>query len=109
MMLFINAFTDVWELGLAVFGVHLTLLGYLFLRSGYISRWLSILVGIAGIGYLVDSFGGILLNGLGISVAAFTFLGEVLLIFWLLLGFRRAGASPSDVPAQDAQVEVPAR
>jgi hypothetical protein len=44
---------------------------------------------LAGLGYAVDSFGIVLFAGYALEVAAFTFVGEVVLIFWLLLRGRR--------------------
>ena len=44
---------------------------------------------ILGLGYAVDSFGVVLFAGYALEVATFTFVGEVVLIFWLLLRGRR--------------------
>jgi hypothetical protein len=59
-------------------------LGYLVFKSGYIPRALGILVMVASLGYLIDSFGAILSAGYNANVAQFTFVGEVLLMVWLL-------------------------
>jgi hypothetical protein len=83
-LLSLSAFKSGWDLGLVIFGFHLLALGYLIFKSGFIPKWLGILVGIAGVGYLVDSFGKILIPDYNITVAMFTFVGEFLLIFWLL-------------------------
>ncbi|MFC1529522.1 DUF4386 domain-containing protein [Gemmatimonadota bacterium] len=83
-MLFLIAFTDGWDLGLAIFGLHLVVLGYLAFKSGYIPKILGILVIVAGFGYTIDSFGKFLSPSYNFSLAMFTFIGEVLLIFWLL-------------------------
>lgn len=83
-MLFLNAFTDGWNLGLVIFGLHLLILGYLAFKSGYIPKILGILVIVAGLGYTIDSFGKFLSPSYDLSLAMFTFIGEVLLIFWLL-------------------------
>lgn len=83
-MLFFNAFTDGWDLGLVIFGLHLLFLGYLAFKSGYIPRILSILVIVAGLGYLIDNAGKLLSPNYNLTIAMFTFIGEVLLIFWLL-------------------------
>jgi Domain of unknown function (DUF4386) len=83
-MLSLSAFKSGWDLGLAIFGFHLLVLGYLIVKSSFIPKWLGALVSIAGIGYLVDSFGKILIPDYSITVAMFTFVGEFLLIFWLL-------------------------
>jgi hypothetical protein len=93
MMTVIASFYDGWAIGLAVFGLHLMSLGYLFVKSGYIPRLVSVLVIIAGLGYILDSFGILVIAAYTLSLATYTFVGEVLLIFWLLarLGRREAG------------------
>jgi Domain of unknown function (DUF4386) len=83
-MLSLSTFKSGWDLGLVIFGFHLLALGYLVFKSGFIPKWLGVLVSIAGTGYLVDSFGKILIPDYNITVAMFTFVGEFLLIFWLL-------------------------
>lgn len=45
---------------------------------------LGVLVVIAGAGYCVDSFGMLLLPHYTLKIAVFTFIGELLLMFWLL-------------------------
>jgi len=83
-MLFLNGFTDGWDLGLLIFGLHLMVLGYLAFKSGYIPKILGILVIVAGLGYTIDSGGKFLSPNYTLSLSTFTFIGEVLLIFWLL-------------------------
>lgn len=90
-LLKLSAFHSNWNLGLAVFGCHLLVLGYLVFRSGFLPRFLGGLIVLAGLGYLVDALGSILWVDYSLSVASVTFIGEVLLIFWLFrLGFKRA-------------------
>jgi len=83
-MMSVNAFNDEWRAALAIFGLHLLVLGYLVFKSGYVPRALGILVMIASLGYLIDSFGGIFSAGYNANVAQVTFIGEVLLMGWLL-------------------------
>ena len=83
-MLSISAFKNGWDIGLVIFGLHLLVLGYLAFQSGFIPKWLAVLLVVASIGYIVDSFGKFLLPSYNISLAQFTFVGEALLIFWLL-------------------------
>jgi hypothetical protein len=84
-MLFLNAFDYGWSIGLAIFGLHLLVLGYVVFRSGYVPKLLGILLMIAGLGYLIDSFGKLLSTNYNANIAMFTFIGEVLLIFWLFI------------------------
>jgi ABC-type multidrug transport system fused ATPase/permease subunit len=81
----IQQFDDMWSLGLGLFGIHLLLIGWLAFRSGYVPRFIGVLVLIAGMGYLVDNFGGLLSATYTFELASFTFIGEVVLMIWLLL------------------------
>ena len=80
----LGAFRSGWDIALVFFGLHLLVLGYLVFTSGYSPKWLGIFVIVAGLGYLVDSFGKILLPSYNLTIASFTFVGEVLLMIWLL-------------------------
>ena len=67
----------------AIFGLHLLGLGALLFSSADFPGFLGVLVAIAGGGYLVDSFGMILVPDYALTISTFTFVGEALLIFWL--------------------------
>jgi Domain of unknown function (DUF4386) len=81
----IQQYDDIWSFGLGLFGIHLLLIGWLAFRSGFVPRFIGVLVLIAGAGYLVDSFGGLLYATYTFELASFTFIGEVVLMIWLLL------------------------
>jgi hypothetical protein len=85
----IDTFKTIWNAGLILFGIHLLLIGYLAYRSGFIAKVIGILLVIAGLGYLVDCFGAVLVSGYSLNVAQVTFVGEAVLIFWLLIKGRR--------------------
>jgi len=91
-MIFLNMFTRGWEFSLIVFGFHLLLLGYLILKAGYMRKILGSLVILAALGYLIDGFGRLLLTDYSISIGMFTFIGEVIFIFWLLISGRKIEA-----------------
>ena len=86
----------------AIFGLHLLGLGYLLFRSAHFPRFLGVLVAIAGGGYLADSFVTILVPDYAMSIGAFTFVGEALLILWLF--WRAIKGFPSDSENPGAQV-----
>jgi hypothetical protein len=96
-LLGINSFYDIWDGALIFVGLHLVILGYLVYKSGtvpsyksgYIPKVLGVLLAIAGVGYVIDSFGQVLVADYAFEVAAFTFIGEVLLILWLFIYGRR--------------------
>jgi len=88
-LLAVNAYDTVWHTGLILFGAHLLLIGALAYTSGFIPKIFGILLVIAGAGYLIDGFGAVLVQDYTISIGAFTFVGEVALIFWLLISGRR--------------------
>jgi Domain of unknown function (DUF4386) len=79
----LGSFTSGWDLALGIFGLHLVGLGVLLAKFGA-PRLLAALVAVAGIGYLVDSIGSIAIVGYSMKISTYTFVGEALLIFWLL-------------------------
>ncbi|WP_371688597.1 DUF4386 domain-containing protein [Micromonospora sp. KC207] len=81
-----------WSLGLILFGVHLLMIGWLAWRSDAVPTWVAVLVAIAGAGYLADSIGALVPAAYPFQVAAVTFVGEVVLMVWLLVF---AACSPS--------------
>jgi len=85
----IDAFTTIWVTGLGLFGIHLLLVGYLAYRSGFMARIFGILLAVAGMGYLADAVGTLLVDGFTAVFGQFLFVGEVALIFWLLIRGRR--------------------
>ncbi|HZD16611.1 MAG TPA: DUF4386 domain-containing protein [Actinomycetota bacterium] len=97
-MLSLDAFNFTWLIGLVCFGIHLILLGYLVLRSGYISRILGILLIVAGAAYIVDTLAHALLANyedyetvfLAI-VAVPSVIAELSFALWLLV---RGGKHP---------------
>jgi hypothetical protein len=93
----IDTYTAIWNAGLVLFAVHLLLIGYLAYRSSFVPRLIGILLVIAGLGYLADGFGAVLVPGYWLSIARFTFVGEVALVFWLLIKGRRmtGGLAPA--------------
>jgi hypothetical protein len=94
----IDAYDTIWLVGLILFGVHLLLIGYLAYRSGFIAKVFGLLLVVAGLGYLVDGFVLVLVPGPSISIGQFTFVGEVALIFWLLIKGSRKNFSREGPP-----------
>jgi hypothetical protein len=89
----VNAFQSGWDTALAIFGLHLLVLGIVVVQAGAGRRIVGILVIASSIGYMVDGFGRILSPDFALRLATFTFIGEVVLMAWLLWkGFRGASA-----------------
>ena len=91
-LLLINGHSYGYVIGLIFFGVHCLILGYLVFKSGYMPQILGILLCIAGIGYLTDSFSNLLLPGynnvqdlLLLIVFIPAFVGELSFSLWLLI------------------------
>lgn len=88
-MLFLDAHGYGYLLAGAFFGVHLLLLGYLVARAGYLPAGLGALLGLAGAGYLAESFGMFLIPSYGPVlawvVAVPAVVGELSLCLWLLV------------------------
>ena len=100
----IDAYDTIWHVGLILFGVHLLLIGYLAYRSGYMAKVFGILLVVAGLGYAVDGYGAVLVPAYALDIGRFTFVGEVALIFWLLIKGSRRDFSRGEADRGD-QVE----
>jgi Domain of unknown function (DUF4386) len=94
-LLGIDTFNDLWVVGLGLFGLHLLVIGYLAYRSGYVPRFLGVLLAIAGLGYTIDGFGVMVSQGSWTAFASFTFIGEFLFALWLVIWGRRITLSES--------------
>jgi len=88
LLLFINLRQSgglVWGM---FFGVHCLLMGILVYQSGFLPKWLGVLMIAPGIGYLMNSFGAIaapdLTGFFAIAVSVGT-IGELVFAFWLLI------------------------
>jgi hypothetical protein len=86
-LLFLNAHEYVVLVWGLFFGLHLFFLGYLVYKSGYIPRILGVLLIIASLCYLAQSFGNILLPKYEEIFATIGFLSILELAFplWLLI------------------------
>jgi hypothetical protein len=88
-LFFLNAYEDVALIWGMFFGLHTLLLGYLVYQSGFLPRILGVLLVLASFGYLIDSFGNMLLPQYtelyATIVVATALLGELSLTFWLLI------------------------
>ena len=103
-LLFLNAFYDVWVLGLIVFGFHLAALGYLAFKSDYIPKILGILLMAAGLGYLIDYFGSLLFPNSDVAISMVLGWGELIFMFWLL--FKGGKMPTKDVGKESNEVKV---
>ncbi|EEP70290.1 hypothetical protein MCAG_00617 [Micromonospora sp. ATCC 39149] len=101
-------FQEIWSLGLILFGVHLLMIGWLAWRSDAVPNWVAVLVTIAGAGYLADSIGALAPAAYPFQVAAVTFVGEVVLMAWLLVfAARSRGHRRSDLDGDRARQAQP--
>lgn len=90
----VASFDTSWHLALGIFGLHLVGLGALLSRFAA-PRLLAALVILAGVGYLADAIGTLLITDYGLTISTFTFVGEALLIFWLFWRVARGPRSPA--------------
>lgn len=82
-------FLDIYQHGFSIahifWGLWLFPLGYLIFKSGFLPKVIGILLLIAGVGYLVDFTLFFLFPAITVKVSEFTFVGEVVLLLWLLI------------------------
>ena len=84
------------------FGLWLIPLGVLIWQSRFIPRWVGALLVLAGAGYLADVVLGAMMQAPPIVLSEFTFVGELVLMVWLLargVNARRWQARQLGAPA----------
>lgn len=109
--LLLDAFNHAWMIGLAAFGLHLILIGFMILRSGIASKWLGILLAVAGAAYVIDTAGyGLLANysdyeGVFLAMVALpSVVAEMAFAIWLLAKAGRGSSGGTDAQQRS---EVP--
>lgn len=108
-MLLLNAHDYAVHISYIFFGLHIFLLGYLILKSGYIPPILGILLIVASCGYLIDSFGNFLSSDYANNKTAFlifvavpAIISELSLTIWLLFKGGK-GSTNFNMNAADRQ------
>jgi Domain of unknown function (DUF4386) len=101
----IEAFHSIWDVGLILFGIHLLVIAVLTYRSGFLPRFLGVLLAFAGAGYVFDSLAAALTSPAVPEVSTVTFVGEFLLALWLTFGSRRI--STPRPPVQPTTMPTP--
>lgn len=99
---FIETFEHGWQMGLIVFGIHLGIIGFLVWRSYDISWIFGVLLVLSAAGYVVDGVGTLLTPTYALAISAFTFVGEVAFIFWLLIRGSRLPDRTQEEPSLKA-------
>ncbi|KRE21494.1 DUF4386 family protein [Agromyces sp. Soil535] len=83
----LGEFDTAWSGALLVFAAHLVVIGWLLVRRGGVFAIIvGVLVFVAGAGYAVDSVVRIVTPESDTGVAQFTFIGELVLIAWPVVG-----------------------
>jgi hypothetical protein len=80
----IGAFNSQFAFTLIIFGVYLMMLGWLMYRSGYIPKWLGIVLAINGAGWTIMESGHYLLPRINLGFLFVATFGELFLLVWLI-------------------------
>ncbi len=80
----VGAFNIQFAFSLIVFGVHLMVLGWLIHRSGYVPKWLGVLLAVNGAGWSIMESGPYVLPGINLGFLWITTFGELVLFVWLV-------------------------
>jgi hypothetical protein len=83
--LFLNLYEHGFLISHIFFGLWLFPMAYLIFESRFLPRTLGVLLVVAGVGYLADFVLYFLFPNVDVTVSEFTFVGEVLLLLWLLI------------------------
>jgi Domain of unknown function (DUF4386) len=84
-MFFLNMHRAGYLIAQIFFGLWLFPLGYLIYKSGFIPKIVGILLMVACFGYLSDVFSYFLIPGFDVAISKYTFIGELVLLVWLLI------------------------
>lgn len=84
-LLFLNLHHAGYLIAQVFFGLWLLPLGYLVYKSGFLPSIIGVLLMVACFGYLLDVLIFSLFPTFGVMVSEFTFIGELLLLLWLLI------------------------
>lgn len=94
-MLFLDAHSFGFTIGIAFLVIHVLILGYLIIKSGYFPKVLGYLFLAAGLGYLIDSFGLLLCANYETTptvIAIVISVSELAFPLWLLIkGVNKEG------------------
>jgi hypothetical protein len=85
----LDGFFTGWNKSLAVFSLHLLAIGILAILATSIPNVIGFLLLLAGAGYLIDGVGHIISPSYSLNLALYTFVGEIVLMIWLLWKGRR--------------------
>ncbi len=80
----IGSFNSQFAFSLIIFGVYLIMLGWLAYRSGYLPKWLGIVLAIDGAGWSIMEAGPYLLPGIDLGFLFVATFGELILLVWLI-------------------------
>lgn len=82
-------FLDLHEHGIFIaqlfWGLWLFPMGYLVFKSGFLPKFIGVLLMIGCFGYLIDAVIFYLSLDIDVTISGFTFIGEVLLPLWLVI------------------------
>jgi hypothetical protein len=91
-MVFLDAHGIGYTIGLTFFAINLLILAYLVFKSGYFPRILGVLLVVAAVGYLIDSFAKVLLSNYAayqplfdLAVFVPAFIAELAFCLWLII------------------------
>ncbi|MEZ4730781.1 MAG: DUF4386 domain-containing protein [Caldilineaceae bacterium] len=92
LMIYLDAHAIGYSIAMVFFGVNCLIVGYLVFQSGYWPKFLGILLAIAGVAYLTDSFAQVLLTNYAAYQVLFesvaiplAVVGELAMALWLLI------------------------
>lgn len=80
----VGSFNSQFAFSLIFFGVYLMVLGWLVYRSGYIPKWLGIVLVINGAGWSIMEAGPYVLPGTNLGFLFIATFGELILLVWLI-------------------------
>lgn len=116
MMLYLDAHTTGYAISMVFFGLSLVVLGYLVFKSDAFPGLLGMMLMIAAVGYLTDSFVGFLWPAtyaeysdlFGMIVFAPALIAELAFCLWLMVKGVRSQPQQQNIPSTTRPAQTPA-
>ena len=105
-LLYLDAHKYGYILGLAFFGVSTLIVGYLALSSRQMPRPLGVLLGLAGAGYLIDTFSFFLIPGYDGSASPIVLAPALVAEFWFALWLLAKGRRLEHLADRDTTADT---
>ena len=104
-----SVFLNLHQYGIQIVGIFWGLwllpMGYLVYKSNYIPKIIGVFLMITCLGYLIDFTTFFLFPNFGVIISEYAFIGEVMMVFWLLFKSKNVASRYVEAQRNDPRVQ----